>query len=279
MVHYLILCLLFCSGCYQKPQNISSKRTQLHLSLRYDPLTLDPRKNSDPVSCSVINFLYTGLTQLEADGSISLNLADSIEASKGYTKYTFHLKDALWSNGEPITAYDFEYSWKKLLSPSFNSLNAHFLYPIKNAKLAKLGLVSTEEVAIFVEDAKTFYVRLEQPNTYFPKVLAFATCFPIWKNTKDPDDKNNAKVFSGAYILEDWKPNDSILLKKNPYYWNTENILIDTVKLHIVHDEQTILQLYQKNELDCIGSVVSPIPHDLIPHVKNSQEACSSDQA
>lgn len=176
MVHYLILCLLLCTGCYQKPQDTSSKRTQLRLSLRHDPLTLDPRKNSDPVSCSVISFLYTGLTQLEADGSISLNLADSIEASKGYTKYTFHLKDAFLSNGDPITAYDFEYSWRKLLSPSFNSLNAYFLYPIKNAKLAKVGLMSTEEVAIFVEDAKTFYVRLEQPNTYFLKILAFATC-------------------------------------------------------------------------------------------------------
>jgi len=273
--------LLICISCSPSPPPPPSNQNELHISVKYNPITLDPRKNADPVSCSIINLLYEGLTHLEADGSISLSLAESIKISKNHTKYTFHLKEAKWSNGEPITSYDFEASWKKILSPSFNALNAYFLYPIKNARLAKLGLISLDEIGIYVENNKTFHVRLEQPNTYFLKILAFPTCFPVWKGLEESKEKESyiPSVFSGAFTLDQWHQNDFLTFKKNPSFWNASEINLNSILISVISDKMTSFHLYERNQLDCIGSVTCPIPEDLFPLINTSKETTTIDQA
>lgn len=280
---FALYILLLCISCAQSdtPTAPTAKRHDLHISVKYNPITLDPRKNADPVSCSLINFLYEGLTHLEPDGSISLSLAESVDISKNHTKYTFHLKDSKWSNGEPITSYDFESSWKKILSPSFNAINAYFLYPIKNARLAKLGLIPLDEIGIYVENAKTFHVRLEQPNTYFLKILAFPTCFPIWKGMEPLQDNESSvpSVFSGAFVLDKWHQNDFLTLKKNLLFWNVSEINLNSIHVNVISDEMTSFHLYERKQLDCIGSAICPIPEDLFPLISTSEEKTTIDQA
>lgn len=279
----ILFILLFSFSCHKPHKELPSIRDQLHLTFKYNPITIDPRKNSDPISCALINMLYEGLTHLEPDGSISLGLAESIEVSKNNTKYTFHLKDVCWSNGKPITAHDFEHSWKKILNPSFNSINAYFLYPIKHAKLAKLGLTSLDRIGIDIEDEKTFTVRLEHPNPYFLKMLAFATYFPVWKDI-DKEEVNektftNSAVFSGPFLLEEWHPDNFLSLKKNPFFWNASKVGLESIHISIIPDENTSFKLYESNEIDYLGSVFSPIPLEELPMVAKSHDAITTEYA
>lgn len=250
-----VLIIWMCISCQSNQNQPVSTAQHLHISLRYDPLTIDPRKNSDPVSCSLISMLYEGLTHLEPDGTVSLGLAESIDISKNHTKYTIRLKDALWSNGTPITAYDIAYSWKKILHPQFNSINAYFLYPILNAKAAKLGTLPIDEVGIYIEDAKTLTLKLEHPNAYFLKMLAFTTYFPVSKDYDDmSSDSPHQPLFSGPFILEKWNHNNDLLLKKNPLFWNASAVKLEEIHINIIPDEYTALQLYQLGQLDWLSN-------------------------
>jgi oligopeptide transport system substrate-binding protein len=110
--------------------------------------------------------------------SAELALAKKITTSEDRTAYTFHLRETYWSDGHPVTAYDFEAAWKKMLDPTFPAPNAHLLYPIKNAKAAKEELVSLDEVGLRSLDAQTFEVTLEGPTPYFLELIAFSFFFP-----------------------------------------------------------------------------------------------------
>lgn len=280
MMHFFsIICVfLLCLCCHNPSKEVERvKKDQLQLSFKYNPITTDPRKNSDPISCTLITMLYEGLTHLEPDGSISLGLAKSIDISKNNTKYTFHLKDAYWSNGKPITAYDFEYSWKKILNPNFNCANAYFLYPIEYAKSAKLGMTSPDRIGIYVEDEKTFTVRLEHPNPYFLKMLAFVTYFPV---CRDMDDQNTSQeAFSGPFILQEWHQDNFLVLKKNPFFWDAANVHLDGIRISIISDENTSFKLYESNEIDCVGSFFSPIPLEELPLIAKSHPTTTTEYA
>jgi len=272
---YLLIPLLalFFTGC-QKPQSPTEPKRDLHITFKYDPITLDPRKNGDPLSCTLINMLYEGLVRLEHDGSLSLGLVESIKVSKNKTRYTLYLKKAYWSDGSLITADDIVYSWKTILNPSFPSLNAYFLYPIKNAKAAKTGLVSSDEIGVFAIDASTLVIKLEHPTPSFLKMLAFTTFFPVKSDLANPQT-----VFSGPYCLKEWKHNDTITLQKNPYFWNQERVNLETVTIQIVPDEHTSLKLHQTGKIDWVGTFFSPIPQDALASLIKEGQADSQDFA
>jgi oligopeptide transport system substrate-binding protein len=274
----IILVLFIFLGCSQKKEK-TPPSSELRISFKYNPLTVDPKKNSDPLSCSLINMLFEGLVKLEPSGEYSLALAKSIQISKNKTRYTFHLKDSYWSDGSEITALDFVDSWKQILSPDFNSINAYFLYPIKNAKAAKKGLVSVNEIGVFAKDKKTLVIKLEHPNPSFLKMLAFTTYFP----TKSMDEFNeNEKTnlpFSGPFVIEQWKTNDYIILKKNHLFWNACKVKLDRIHISIIPDENTSLKLLQTQKLDWIGSFFSPIPQDAIASSLKQSNCKSKDTA
>lgn len=277
---FIICFLLLFAGCGKTSKKNFQERHQLNLAFKYNPLTIDPRKNSDPLSCSLINMLFEGLVHEEPDGSLTMGLAESYEIEKNGTKYIFHLKNAKWSNGIPITAYDFEYSWKKILDPSFTSINAYFLYPIKNAQLAKKGVVPLEEVGIKAEDDFTLVVKLEQPASHFLKRLAFPTFFPIWhKQDAEKVPGHPFGVFSGPFVLEEWQSNHFLTLKKNPYFWDQQNTKLSTIQISVVPDEITAFRLFEQKEIDWLGSFFSPIPLDMFASIKKLPSAFSTDIA
>lgn len=274
----IILILFNFLGCSQKKEK-APPSSELRISFKYNPLTVDPKKNSDPLSCSLINMLFEGLVKLEPSGEYSLALAKSIQISKNKTRYTFHLKDSYWSDGSEITALDFVDSWKQILSPDFNSINAYFLYPIKNAKAAKKGLVSVNEIGVFAKDKKTLVIKLEHPNPSFLKMLAFTTYFPTKSIEKFNENQKTNLSFSGPFVIEHWKPNDYIILKKNPLFWNANKVKLDRIHISIIPDENTSLELLQTEKLDWIGSFFSPIPQDAIASSLKKSNCKSKDTA
>lgn len=260
-------------SCQKKELQGKSLKNTLNISFQTDPSTLDSRKNSDPASCQMIFLLFEGLTKLEADGSVSLNLAKSIDITHNRMKYTFHLKDSKWSDNEPVTAHDFVYAWKTLLDPKFPSLNAFFLYCIENAKKAKQGLVEIDKVGVYALDDETLVVKLEYPTPYFLEMLTFCTYFPIPKHIVENSSNwpiGNMKPFvsNGAFVLKEWQHSNQITLVKNQSNWNKNNVSIEQVNIQIIPDPLTNLNLFQNEKLDFIGAFYSPIPTDAINFFK-----------
>src|SRR5579872_4532777 len=143
-----------------------------------DPLTADPRKNGDLISSAFLFMLYEGLTRLLPNGQVELALAESVDVSADLCIYTFRLRKALWSDGHPITASDFEYSWKKTLAPAFPSPCQQLFYPIKNAEAAAEGKISTDQIRVQALDQRTLIVELNNPTPYFLSLISFCNFFP-----------------------------------------------------------------------------------------------------
>lgn len=271
----LVLCLALMVGCNKQPQP-TCKQT-LRLNIPTDPSSLDPRKGGDLVS-AIFNFLlFEGLVRLGDDEQIHNALAEKVDVSDDNTVYTFHLKPSIWSNGTPVTAWDFEKAWKDILLPEFPSMNAYMLYSIKNAEKAKLGQVSISEVGIRTIDAKTLEVVLEQPTPYFLELVSFCTFFPVnteFDHTHPEWDTHAVKhmVCNGPFNIKEWKHNNYIILVKNPYYYNAKEILLEEIHFYMVDSETTAMQMFEKKEIDILGQPLMSLSTDAIETLKEQKK-------
>lgn len=266
-----VLCLLIAlSGC-QNPRTPSNAQQVMRLCFHFDPTTLDTRKNSELYSSSLQFMLYEGLTRLLADGQIELALAEKVHVSADGLTYRFHLRKAQWSDGHPITAHDFEYSWKKVLTPNFGSPGPHLFYCIQNAEEAVKGKVSPDEVAVHALEERVLEVRLKNPTPYFLSLVSFCNFYPIPKHVEEADPNwhtctDQRLVCSGPFKLVKWIHNQEILTTKNLHYWDQENVHLDAIHVSIVGDEKTSLNMFQNGDLDLLNSLTTPLStDDLIP--------------
>ena len=134
---FLLGLLLLCTGWGCRSSSDQKNKAIVRINIVDDPYSLDPRKSMDLKGSSLLKMLFEGLTRTNAQDVPELALAEDVEISSDLKTYTFKLRESVWSNGDPVTAFDFAYAWKKALSPSFPSDSAFHLYVIKNAKLAK----------------------------------------------------------------------------------------------------------------------------------------------
>jgi len=266
---YWVFLLLVLMGCSPKPKK-ESEKTTLHLNISRDVVTFDPRKGGDFVSSTLQFLLFEGLTKMTPYSIVSPALAEQIDVSDDHLVYTFHLRDAKWSNGAPITAFDFVQTWKDMLQPNFPCPNAHLLYPIKNAENAKRGLVSDRQIGIRAINHKLLEIHLEKPTPYFLEMISFCVFFPVHQNTalRNPQWTNSQGdefVCNGPYKLVKHKRGNEILLEKNPHYWDAANVSLDQIKISIIDNEMTAMKLYEMNELDVLGLPFTGIPSDYVP--------------
>ncbi|MEJ8776979.1 peptide ABC transporter substrate-binding protein [Pseudogracilibacillus sp. ICA-222130] len=258
----------------------------LNINIKSEPPSLHPGTSSDTTSSAVLDQIFEGLTRINLEGEPEEAMAESIDVSEDGLTYTFKIReDAEWSNGDPVTAEDFEYAWKWVLDPeSADTDYAYQLYPIKGAEDAKENGGSLDDVGITVEDEKTLVVELEQPTDYFLELTAFHTYYPLNKDVASKNDKwaldvGDDYVTNGPFKLVSWEHKDRIVIEKNEDYWDADTVQLETVTMHMIDDESTALSMYENDELDWIGDPVDAIPLAAIQSMKDAGELHIADRA
>ncbi|MGC2594998.1 MAG: peptide ABC transporter substrate-binding protein [Rhabdochlamydiaceae bacterium] len=234
----------------------------LRLSIQEDPLTFDPQKSGDRFSSALIFLLFKGLTRFEADHRVTCDLASSFQVLGDHKKYIFHLGEHFWSDGTPITAHDFVYSWKRALHPTFPLRATNLFYYIKNAVKAKKGLISLDKVGVYAKNDLTLEVELECPCPYFLELTSFCALFPVSSRA----EKNQLfSICSGPFQLHHWNQGQEILLTKNFSCSNPESVHIDGIHIKVIPDAKKAFTLFENDQLDWIGDPISPLPVNYLP--------------
>lgn len=239
-------------------------RSQQELRLSFDslPRSLDPRLGGDDYSTTLMKMLFEGLTRLGRDSKPDLALAQSVDVSPDRKRYTFKLRPTMWSDGTPLTAQDFEYAWKRVLSPAFYTPFAYFFYPIKHARAAKNGEADISEVGITVPDARTIIVDLESPTPEFLEQTAHALYSPIHRK-HDQLHPNWAQDFGDGYIcngfmkLEKSLENGGYALTQNPFYWDSASVKLGRIVV-IRNNAETALEMFRNGAIDWLGHPIRP---------------------
>lgn len=269
----LFLCL---TGCQKS--TISTQQTA-HLNLTKDPISLDPRKARDLDSITLVRMLFEGLTRTSKTGKTELALASHVEVLNEGLRYVFHLRESQWSNGDVLKSEDFVQSWKAILDPNFATDIAYQLYPIKNAKEAKLGEVSLDDVGVYALDAQTLVVELHQPIPYFLELVSMTPFFPVNAKIADENPQWNlncsAFVCNGPFQLSTWKHSDQLIFLKNSKYWEAKEVRLDGIDF-VIASADTALRMFEEKKLDWAGSPLSTIPADAIEDLKKTGQFHSS---
>ena len=247
---------------------------ELRLNLHSEPPTADPGLAEDSTSGTIIRATFEGLTRTGEDGQVHEAAAESYEVSEDGTVYTFKLRDAKWSNGDPVTAGDFEYAWKRVLDPKTAANYAYQLYYIKNGEAYNKGQASRDEVGVKALDDKTLQVTLENPTPFFPELTAFYTYYPVNQKVVEANEKwavdAATHVGNGPFKMTDWQHKNKIVLEKNDQYWDKDNVNLTKVEFTMIEDENTELSMFENGELDWAGAPMSQLPTDAIPALADS---------
>ena len=246
------------------------ENTTLRLQLASEPDKLDPALNSSVDGACLAANSFGGLYTYDANGELAPNFATGYEVSEDGLTYTFAIRDGLkWSDGTPLTAKDFEYSWKRAAAPE---TAADYSYMFDG-----IAGYPDDLQAIASEDGKTFTVTLKAPCAYMLDLAAFPTFFPVQQACVEASataDNPGAWaleagfVSSGAFVLESWEHNQSMVYVKNPNYWDAENVKLERLEFMLSDDDTAIFAAYQNGDLDFTDSV----PTDQIASLKDNPE-------
>jgi len=219
------------------------------VAITQEPPQMNSAKATDQVSGLVLGHLMEGLVRYDRRGRVEPGVAERWEMTD--EKATFYLrKDALWSDGKPVTAHDFVFAWQTALKPVTASEYSFIFFPIKNAQQINNGEMPAEQLGAVALDDHTLEVTLERPTAYFIKLTAFNTFFPIREdffNKKGDEYAANADdlLYNGAFIMTEWKHSASLKMVKNPNYWNKDAITLNAINVdYITADTRARLNLY-----------------------------------
>lgn len=250
-----------------------------------EPKTWDPQLNTASTGGHVILNLYDGLVRDTLDG-VKMATAESVELSANAegvedTVYTFTIRDdAVWSDGQKVTANDFEFAWKRACSPELASPYAFLVTDyIKGAYEYFSGTGSREDVCVKALDERTLQVELKQPTAYFLNLVSFFTYMPTREDlvaSGEGWEKDVSKcITNGAFTLEEYMVGSHLLLKKNDKFWNAENVELAGIKALFITDSTTSLQGYEAGEIN----VTSTLPGEEIPRLLAEDPNFTSDPA
>ncbi|MGE7660589.1 peptide ABC transporter substrate-binding protein [Peribacillus sp. NPDC097197] len=274
----MILVLAACNGGSKETSkekeegtNKSTEPKVLNLNNSSEPGSLHPAKAQGTHDSWILNHTFEGLTKKTEEGEIVPAVAESWETSDDGKTLTFKLKDGLkWSNGDPITANDFEYAWKYALNPDTAADYAYQLYYLKGGEAYNAKKGKEEDVGVKATDDLTLEVTLEEPTPYFLDLTSFYAFFPINKKVQEENpewaQEGETHVSNGPFKLTEWKHKESIKIEKNENYYDKDQVKLDAVNFALIEDENTAWQMYENGELD----LAYPLPVDKQGQLVNS---------
>lgn len=221
-----------------------------------EPSTLDPSKLNSVTDQMIVRPTQETLVR-DTAGKLSPGIAETWDISEDGLTYTFHLREAYWSDGVQVTAKDFEYSFKRLMDPNTASVYAYIGEDIKNGYAVETGEMEPSELGVTAIDDLTLEVVLEHPTSYFLSKIGGNLQFaPIRQDIVEKygadfaatADKN---VYCGAYLMTS-SDNMTYVFEKNPDYWDNGSINLDGCEISVVTDSSTQLALYESGELDYV---------------------------
>lgn len=240
------------------PEGTKLSENQTYTFWLLDALTsIDPQINSTVDGSDVVRNLFEGLYNEDLKGDLVPGVALSHDVSEDKLTYTFHLRpEAKWSDGKPVAAQDFVYSWRRLADPATASEYAWYmeLMQVKNASEITAGDVAPEELGVKAVDDHTLEVTLTTPLPYFPKMLVHGSTFPVRQDIveKFGDDwtKVGNLVGNGAYTLTAHKHGEQIDMDKSETYWDTDKTVMTHLTGLVINDNSIGLTRYLAGELD-----------------------------
>jgi oligopeptide transport system substrate-binding protein len=220
-----------------------------------DPSSLDPHKTSTVVEANILRDLFMGLTAQDAKADLIPGAAESWSTSADGKVWTFKMRQgATWSDGSPVTAHDFVYSWNRAVDPATASEYAYMLAPVVNAEDITAGKKKPGELGVKAVDDMTFEVTLNASTPYFLEMLTHQVTYPVQKANVEGKGADFTKpgnlVSNGAYILAEFVPNDHIKLVKNAKFFDAASAAIDVVNFIPVEDRAAAMKRYEAGELD-----------------------------
>ncbi|MCD8843450.1 peptide ABC transporter substrate-binding protein [Staphylococcus gallinarum] len=253
----LLALTVITAGCSSAEGVYSDKGQVFRKVLPQDISTLDTALATDNVTFDLYNQIYEGLYTLDKDDKAVPGVAKSMpKKSNGGKTLTIKLrKNAKWSNGDPVTAQDFVYAWRRVVNPNTASEYAYIMYDIKNAEEINMGKKKVDQLGVKALDDYTLQVKLTKPIPYINEMLAFATFMPqnekiVKKYGEQYGTTAQKTVYNGPFKLNDWKVEDKIQLSKNKDYWDKKAVHLDRVNYKVLKDQQAGASLFDTGSVD-----------------------------
>lgn len=241
------------------PKTVDAAKT-ISLNAGMEPTGLNTLTSTYAIEFSLFKHMYENLVTLDDDDNTVPGAAESWDYDEDTLTYTFHLrKDGVWTNGDPVTAKDFEFAWSQALNPDVASEYAYFLYFIKNAEKYFNGEVAWDEVGVKVVDDYTLEVTMEQPTPYALFLFSFGTLAPINQRFYEAVGADlystEAQYFctNGPFALTEWSHNDKIVMQKNDAWHGAADVEVEEIDWKIITDANAALSSFLAGDLDMVG--------------------------
>ncbi len=245
--------LLLAASCSREHAGAGHAQAILLRGAGPEPDSLDPQKARSAESQAILRDLCEGLTSLAKDASVAPGVASSWTMSADGKTYTFKLRPARWSNGDPVVAEDFVAGLRRLVDPATASGYAQVIGVIVNANDIVAGKKPPDALGAHATDPSTLEIDLSSPAAYLPSLLSHPSTCPVHRPTLTRSPQQIAKpgtmVSNGAFVLREWVQGSHILALRNHYYWNDAATKLDGVRYLLISDENAELTRYRAGAL------------------------------
>lgn len=220
------------------------------------PASLDPHRITGVWENRIVGDMLMGLTTEGPGGEVVGGAATSWQVSKDGLRYEFRLRDHHWSDGRPVTAEDFVYSFRRMMSGETTSPYAQFFWVIENGRAVTAGDVPPEDLGVTALAANRLEIRLERRTPYFTGLLMHFAAFPVPRHAIEAYGRDWTKPgrmpANGAFQLAARVPNDHVLLEKNPRFHDAESVRLDGVRYLGLEDRDAALLRFRAGEIDVV---------------------------
>lgn len=253
IVLFIVIAVVGLNGCSWSGGKSGEK--YLRYAVGPEPETVDPRKSTSVPASTIEAQIFEGLTALDVNNNSIPAAAERWEISADGLKYTFYLRsDAKWSNGEQVTAQDFEYAWKTTLSPELASDYAYQLFYLKNGEAYNNKKANVDQVGVKALSDSVLEVTLEKPTPYFLSLTAFHTYYPVHKKSVATNDKWAADpksiIGNGPFEIISWVHDNKMELVKNDNYWDSAKVRMAKLDFILIDNNSTVLTMFDNGQID-----------------------------